>query len=119
MQPHHSGTAPGARPFVGGHAAQPGSTGGCPRLSEDSWRCAGTETVGDVPTRPLLATVRTNVPPRLFDAFFTTKPEGMGMGLSISRTTVEAHGGRLWATSNNGHGAIFQSTLPTGGERVL
>jgi signal transduction histidine kinase len=55
---------------------------------------------------------------RLFDAFFTTKPEGTGLGLAISRTIIEAHGGRLWATPNDGHGAIFQFTLPTGGARL-
>jgi signal transduction histidine kinase len=49
----------------------------------------------------------------IFSAFFTTKLEGSGMGLAISRTIVGSHGGRLWATANEGRGATFHFTLPT------
>jgi PAS domain S-box-containing protein len=48
----------------------------------------------------------------LFEAFYTTKPNGLGMGLSICRSIIEAHHGRLWATANSPHGAVFQFTLP-------
>jgi signal transduction histidine kinase len=50
---------------------------------------------------------------RAFDAFYTTKPKGMGMGLSICRSIINAHGGRLWAEANEPRGTVFQFTLPT------
>jgi len=49
---------------------------------------------------------------RLFEAFYTSKPNGLGLGLSICRSIIEAHGGRLWATANAPRGAVFQFTAP-------
>jgi C4-dicarboxylate-specific signal transduction histidine kinase len=53
---------------------------------------------------------------KIFGPFFTTKPEGIGMGLSISRSIIESHEGRLWATPRPSGGAIFQFTIPTGSQ---
>jgi PAS domain S-box-containing protein len=82
--------------------------------------CSGTDE-----TQRVLVSVRDSGPgldlkilDHLFDAFYTTKPQGMGMGLAISRSIIEAHGGRLWATANDDRGATFQFILPIGGERV-
>jgi len=50
---------------------------------------------------------------QILSAFYTTRPQGSGMGLTISRSIVESHGGRLWATANSGRGATFHFTLPT------
>jgi signal transduction histidine kinase len=51
-------------------------------------------------------------PERVFDAFYTTKPDGLGIGLSVCRSIIEAHGGRLWASPNTPRGATFQFTVP-------
>jgi signal transduction histidine kinase len=60
-------------------------------------------------TGPVLAEANLE---RLFEAFYTTKPGGLGMGLSICRSIIEAHGGRLWVTENEPQGATFQFTMP-------
>jgi len=69
--------------------------------------------------REVLVTVRDSGPgidpenlERVFEAFFTTKTSGMGMGLSICRSIIDAYGGRLWAGVNEPRGAVFQFTLP-------
>ena len=55
---------------------------------------------------------------KIFEAFYTTKTDGMGIGLSISRSIIEAHRGRLWATKNDGPGATFSFTVPCRGENT-
>lgn len=55
---------------------------------------------------------------QVFEAFYTTKPEGIGIGLSISRSIIEAHGGRLWASANTPHGAVFRFSVPVTEEVV-
>jgi len=52
---------------------------------------------------------------RIFEAFYTAKSSGTGMGLSICRSIIDAHGGRLWAEANEPRGAVFQFTLPSAG----
>jgi C4-dicarboxylate-specific signal transduction histidine kinase len=60
--------------------------------------------------------VKAEIMGRLFEPFFTTRSQGIGMGLPISRSIVEAHGGRLWAESTVSRGSVFQFTLPRGGD---
>jgi C4-dicarboxylate-specific signal transduction histidine kinase len=60
--------------------------------------------------------VKAEIMGRLFEPFFTTRSQGIGMGLPISRSIVEAHGGRLWAESTVSQGSVFQFTLPRGGD---
>jgi C4-dicarboxylate-specific signal transduction histidine kinase len=75
-----------------------------------------TSEVGDGELVVSVSDTGIGIPPqnadRIFDAFYTTKSHGIGMGLAISRSIVESHGGRLWATSNSGRGANFHLTLP-------
>ncbi|HVN33783.1 MAG TPA: ATP-binding protein, partial [Casimicrobiaceae bacterium] len=56
-------------------------------------------------------------PDQIFEAFYTTKRDGLGMGLAVSRSMVEDHGGRLWAGPNEPRGAVFQFTLPRSADR--
>jgi C4-dicarboxylate-specific signal transduction histidine kinase len=80
---------------------------------------------GSAESGDVLVTVRDSGPglgaaasERVFEAFYTTKATGMGMGLSICRSIVDAHGGRIWASANVPQGAVFQFTLPTPSDSV-
>lgn len=98
--------------FMNGLQAMDGVTGRQRRLVVDVGRVAGEPAA-------IVLTVSDDGPgiepanlARLFDAFFTTRKDGMGMGLSISRSIVEAHGGRIWATNREDGGARFHVSLP-------
>jgi Signal transduction histidine kinase len=54
---------------------------------------------------------------KLFEAFYTTKNDGMGIGLSVSRSIIETHHGRVWATTNDGPGAAFSFSIPRGDDQ--
>jgi PAS domain S-box-containing protein len=73
------------------------------RLLDDAVEVAVSDTGRGIPADRL---------PKLFDAFFTTKKDGLGLGLAIARSIVEAHGGRIWAEDHGGRGATFRMTLP-------
>jgi len=83
-------------------------------------------TTGRSAAKSVLVSVRDSGPgldpktmDRLFDAFFTTKSKGMGMGLAICHSIIEVHGGRMWAGANEPRGAVFQFTLPLGPDEVV
>jgi PAS domain S-box-containing protein len=93
--------------------------------SESQQEEYGDRDVADIEWTHVLVAVRDSGPgldpqlvDRLFDAFYTTKPQGLGMGLAISRSIIEAHRGRLWARANAPRGAAFQFTLPIRAERI-
>src|ERR1700759_3723227 len=89
--------------------AMRGIGGGARELQIDTVRSEGGVRVGVRDTGPGLSPESLS---RLFEPFYTTKPEGMGMGLSICRSIIEAPGGRLWATPCEPRGALFQFTIP-------
>jgi len=108
--------------FVGARPARDSSSRGAVARKARSHDMHAHDTAPEVPAADahgLLVEVEdtgTGIPkdiaPHLFDAFFTTSGEGMGMGLAICRSTIESHGGRLWATDRPGGGSTFHFTLP-------
>lgn len=89
--------------------AMAGTDAGSRRLTVRAQARGGEAIVSVTDTGPGLGT---GDPDRLFDAFFSTKPEGLGMGLSICRSIIEAHGGRIWAANNGARGSVFSFALP-------
>jgi PAS domain S-box-containing protein len=79
------------------------------RPASDAVECAVTDTGRGIPAAEM---------PRIFDPFFSTKKDGIGLGLAIARTIVEAHSGRIWAENQSGHGATFRVTLPASPARA-
>jgi signal transduction histidine kinase len=89
-------------------------------LGEADGETIGSNALADSESAYALIAVRDSGPglsaaalQRVFDTFYTTKSQGMGMGLAISRSIIEAHDGRLWVVANSPRGAVFQFTLPT------
>ncbi|MBV8587882.1 MAG: hypothetical protein JO308_16465, partial [Verrucomicrobia bacterium] len=87
-------------------------------IPNESKECEGHEQES-LPVNWILVSVKDSGPgldpkslDRLFEAFYTTKEHGLGMGLAISHSIIEAHSGRLWATANAPQGAVFQFALP-------
>ena len=77
------------------------------------------EAMSAVKDRARILRIRTVQLERIFDAFYTTKQGGMGIGLSVSRSIIEAHGGRIWAALNEGPGLTFRFDLPIRGRETL
>ena len=94
--------------------------GGCPRrelaVATRAGPADGAVEVSVSDTGPGIAT---EIADRLFQPFVSTKQHGMGVGLSICRTIVEAHGGRIWVESQPGHGAVFRFTLRAVNQKEL
>jgi signal transduction histidine kinase len=98
---------------INGVQAMAGLNGRPRELFIRSWREDGGPV--QVQVRDSGAGIAPSIAGRLFDPFYTTKPDGMGMGLSICRTIIDAHGGRIWAAADPGSGADFRFSLPAAG----
>ncbi|MBL7037889.1 MAG: hypothetical protein ISR77_04630 [Pirellulaceae bacterium] len=83
----------------------------CKRILSLAAECTKDETI-EIAVADTGKGLSPDIADRVFEAFFTTKEEGLGIGLAISRTIVEAHGGRLWTVPNRPQGAVFCFALP-------